>query len=178
MAATNTGAQFKYNLAGRTSGIIRSFIIGDSKTVTIGDFVHLESGFIDIASATERILGVVIGIVDRDGINMDQSNVTKEGTWTTSTHTYVTDSDNTTSEQARVLVDVDPFSVWSCEPDCTIGTSPGSNLAGYTTEILDEDELDEDSAHATNAQQLFIWGVDPEDSARALVSIAEHQAFH
>ena len=177
MSATNTGAKFKYNLAGRTSGILRSFIIGDTKTITIGDFVHLEAGYVDPVDADEKILGVVVGITDKNGINMDNSKVTKEGTWTSSTQTVVTDSDNTSSEQVRALIDVDPFSVWSVEPDSTIGGTTGSNLAGYYTDLADEDQVDENAIHQTTVYQLFTWGLDPEDSTRGLYSIAEHQIW-
>ena len=176
MTATNTGAKFAYNLAGRTSGILRSYIIGDTKTITIGDFVHLASGFVDPVAAAEPIFGVVIGITDKNGIDMDNSKVTKEGTWTSSTQTVITDSDNTTSEQVRVLIDVDPFSVWSVEPDSTIGTDAESDLAGSYTDLLNECEVDESDA-GTTVQQLFIWGVDPEDATRGLYSIAQHQIW-
>jgi len=176
MTATNLGAKFKYNLAGRTSGILRSYIIGDTKTLTVGDFVHLEGGYVDPVAAAENIFGVCVGITDKDGIDMDNSKVTKEGTWTSSTLTEVTDSDNTTSEQVRALVDIDPFSVWSVEPDSTIGQDAESDMAGSYTDLLNESEVDESDA-VTTVQQLFIWGVDPEDSTRGLYSIAQHQIW-
>lgn len=179
MSATNPGARFKYNLAGRTSGIIRSFIIGDTKTVTVGDFVHLETGYIDTAAANEPLLGVVVGIVDQDGINLDNSKRTLTGSgasWTTSTQTVVTGSDNTSTDYLRVLVDIDPFSVWSVEPDSAIGQDAQSDLAGCFTDLITEAEVDEDGAVAGQAA-LFIWGVDPEDTSRGLYSIAEHQIW-
>ena len=183
MSATNTGAKFKYNLAGRTSGIIRSVIIDDTITMTIGDFVLVSTnGFLDLATAGSLVFGVCVGIVDKNGINMDNSKVTKEGTWTTSTHTVTTDSDNITSEQVRALVDIDPFSVWSCEPDAAIGTttsSGSSDQLGSYTDLADEDEVDESNgSNAFNVvAQLFIWGTDPEDTTRGLYSIAEHQIW-
>jgi len=176
MAATNTGARFRYNLAGRTSGIIRSFIIKNSETITIGDYVMPSSGFVAAATAGSRLLGVVVGIVDKNGINMDQTKESLDGTWTSSTHTYAAAADNQTDVQVRALVDVDPLSVYSIEPDAAIGTTTGSNLFGYYTDLVDEDETDEDTA-ATTAAQLFIWGVDPEVSSNQLVSIAESVFF-
>lgn len=177
MAATNTGARFAYNLAGRTSGIFRKMIIANSKTVTIGDFVHTAAGFLDIAATGETLLGVVVGVVDANGIGLDNTKVSLDGTWTSSTHTYAAASDNQTVLKVCALVDVDPFSVWSCEPDATIGTTTGSNLAGYYTDLADEDEIDESTAHVTTKSQLYIWGVDPEDSTRGLYSIAEHEIW-
>jgi len=183
MAATNLGAKFKYNLAGRTSGITRRIIIDDSKTLTIGDWVLVgTTGFLQAATAGSPIIGVIVGFVDRNGINYDQSKITKEATWTSSSQTIVTDSDNTTSEQACALVDIDPLTVWSCEPDATIGTTTSSGSSdqfGSYTDLLDENEVDEsNNGAAFNAQaQLFIWGLDPEDATRGLYSIAEHQTW-
>lgn len=172
----NTGFRFAYNLAGRTTGILRSFIIGDTTTITIGDVVKLVNGFIALAGAGGQAMGVVVGITDKNGIDMDNSKVTKEGTWTSSTHTVVTDSDNTTSEQVRALVDVDPFSVWSAATD-NASTDAQASLAGcYTDLVAASDQADDDSAATTQAT-LFIWGVDPESSARNLYSIAEHQLW-
>ena len=182
MAATNTGAKMKYNLAGRTSGIIRSYIIGASKTVTIGDFARLTVGFVQAAAAGERLLGVVVGIVDKNGINMDTSRYSlAQATWTSSTNTVVTGAANTTGDQVRALVDIDPYSVFSCEPDAAIGTTTTSNensaFAGIYTDLIDKDEVDENNAAAafTTIAQLVCYGLDPEDSTRGLYSIMEHQ---
>jgi hypothetical protein len=183
MAATNTGARFAYNLAGRTSGIIRQFIIGDSETMTVGDFCTTNtSGEVQPAAAGELLLGVCVGIVDVDGINMDNSkrSITGSGaSWTSSTQTFVAGSDNSSTDYVKALVDIDPFSVWSCEPDATIGTTTSSGNSaffGSYTDLADEDEVDEtnNSAAFNTVAQLFIWGTDPEDTTRGLYSIAEH----
>lgn len=183
MAATNTGARFVRNLAGRTSGIIQQITIDNTETLTIGDWVRVStSGYLEVVSADTTIMGVIVGFVDRDGINYDQSKIVKEGTWSESTQTITTDSDNRSSEKAAALVDIDPFSVWSCEPDDTIGTttsSGSSDQLGSYTDLADEDEVDEtnNGAAFNLVAQLFIWGIDPEASARGLYSIAEHQIW-
>lgn len=176
----NTGFRFAYNLAGRTSGIIRSFIIANSATITIGDMVSLSSGYVALSGAGATIFGVVVGVVDKNGINMDNSRLTLTGSgasWTSSTHTFVAGSDNTSTDYVRALIDCDPFSVWSAVPDATIGSTTGSNLAGYYCDIPSaSDQPDESSTLGTQCQ-LFIWGVDPSDSTRGLYSIAQHQLW-
>jgi len=171
----DTGFQFKYNLAGRTSGIIRKFPIYNSLCVAVGDMVYLTGGGLGPCPATAAILGCCVGLVDRDGIDLGNSKITKEGTYSASAKSYTADSDNMTSEKAAALVDLDPFSVWSVEPDGTIGTDDEGDMAGSYTDLVATagDQADEDVS-STGKAQLFIWGIDPEDSTRILVSIAQH----
>jgi len=175
----NTGFQFKYNLAGRTSGILRLFEIDDSKTITVGDMVQLASGYIDLAGAASRIMGVVVGLTDSDGINLDNSRKSLTGTsasWTSSTQTVVTGSDNTTTDTLKALVDIDPFSVWSAATD-NGSTDAEASLVGCYTDIVAASDQADDNTAATTQAQLFIWGVDPENSDNNLYSIAEHQLW-
>ncbi len=172
----DTGFQFKYNLAGRTSGITRKFTIANSATVAIGDMIYLTSGYASPCPAATPIMGCVVGLVDRNGIDLVNSKITKEGSYSATTKAYTADSDNTASEKAACLVDIDPFSVWSAEPDGTYGTDTQGDLIGCYTDLVTSagDQPDEDVAE-TGKAQLFIWGVDPEDSTRGLYSIAQHQ---
>lgn len=179
----NTGFIFKYNLAGRTSGILRSFIITNSQTITVGDMVKLASGYVSLAGADSPIFGVCVGIQDKNGIDMDSSRRTISGSgasWTSSTQTFVAGSDNTTTDYVRALIDCDPMSVWSGTTDNS-STDTQSTLAGCYTDIVSaSDQADDDyaaAAKANTASQLFIWGVDPDDSTRNLYSIANHQLW-
>jgi len=178
--AGNTGFQFKYNLAGRTSGIQRAFIISDSATITVGDMIKLTSGFVALAAATYPIMGVVVGLVDKDGIDLSNSKQTGvDWTYTESTKTVVVDSDNTTVSQIKAIVDVDPFSVWSGETDNT-STDTQARLAGCYTDIVNASDQADDDTGATTQAQLFIWGADPESDTTKkanLYSIAEHQLW-
>lgn len=177
----NTGFQFKYNLAGRTSGIQRSFIIADSATITIGDMVYLNSGYIAVCPANNPIMGVVVGFTDKDGIDLVSSKLTLTGSgasYTASTKTVVAGSDNTSTDYLRAIIDVDPFSVWSAAPDAAIGTDDESDKVGCYCDLVATagDQPDESDA-GTGQQQLFIWGVDPENSSNGLYSIAQHQLW-
>jgi hypothetical protein len=189
MATSDTGFQFRHNLAGRTTGIQRSYQIENSATITVGDMVRngydstVAGGGLELAAAGNPILGVVVGIVDRQGIDLDNSRLSKSGTWTSSTKTYVAASDNETVDKVQALVDIDPMSVWSAQPDAAIGTTTSSGssdqVGGYTDIVAASDQPDENNAgNAFNVKaQLFIWGVDPENTARGLYSIAEHQIW-
>ena len=183
MAATNTGAKLVYNLAGRTSGILKIVRIYDSVTLTNGDFVKIDTnGFVALATAGARIFGVVTGIVDNVGTDIENTKQTTGATYTPSTQTVVCASDNSsrTTGYVQAVIDIDPFSVFSCEPDAAISitTSSGSSdQLGSYTDLLDEDGVDENNGgNAFNVvAQLFIWGVDPSDSTRGLYSIMESQ---
>ena len=175
-----TGFQFKYNLAGRTSGIQRSFIISDSATITVGDMVKLTSGFVALSGANAPIMGVVIGIVDKDGIYLSSSRYSfAQAAYTASTKTVICGAGNSTGDQVQAVVDIDPFSVWSGETDNTSADTQ-SRLAGcYTDVVAASDQVDDDVA-ATTQLQLFIWGADPESPSTIkanLYSIAQHQLW-
>jgi len=176
----NTGFRFRYNLAGRTSGIIRSFIIAASATIKVGDMVKGSSGYIALAANNSPILGVVVGIVDKNGINMDNSKYSfAQATWTSSSQQVVCGAANTTGDQVRALVDVDPFSVWSGETDNASTDDEARLLGCYTDLVAASDQADDDTA-ATTQGQLYIWGADPESDSTLkanLYSIAEHQIW-
>ena len=177
----NTGFQFKYNLVGRTSGIQRSFTINNSATITVGDMVILSSGYIALAPANTPIMGCVVGLTDSDGIDLASSRKVLAGSgasYTASTRTVVAGSDNSTTDLLKAIIDVDPFSVWSAAPDAAIGSTGASILTGSYCDLVATagDQPDESDASASQ-QQLFIWGLDPENSSNGLYSIAQHQLW-
>lgn len=172
----NTGFQFKYNLAGRTSGIQRSFIINDSATITVGDMVALASGYVALAGANAKIMGVVVGLTDKNGIDLSNTKESLTITYTESTRTVIVDSDNTTVDQVKAIIDVDPFSVYTAATD-NASTDGQASLAGCFTDIVAASDQADDDTAATSQGQLFIWGVDPENSGNNLYSIAQHQLW-
>ena len=178
MATTDTGFTPRYDLGGNSTGIRRSYIIKNSATITVGDMIQASTGFMALAGAGGRILGCVIGLEDANHLDLDNAQATTgTGTWTSSTKTFIAASDNQTVDQVRAIVDVDPNTVYSGQPDAAIGTTTGSNLIGYYTDLpAASDQPDENTAVTTTAQ-LFIWGTDPENTARGLYSIAEHQIY-
>lgn len=172
------GFQFKKNLAGRSTGIRVRKIITGSQTITIGDAVAPSSGFISLVGAGNKVAGIVTGFYDAQGRVLDSPQADYDGTYTKGgigVGTYVAASDNTTDHKVEAEIDVDPMSVYSVKPDGTIATTTGSNLYGYYIDVpAASDQTDEDTASATSGQ-FFIWGVDPDDSTKHLVSIAENK---
>lgn len=146
------------------------YTIADAKTITIGDAVKLASGKIDLAGAGGALLGIVAGIVKADG-----SPVTDDGNGGDFVDTYLTPSSNT----VEAIVDVSTNSLYSVVADDTLGTTTGSDLAGYNMDLVAaSDQLDENTA-TTSTAQFFSWGQDPDGSAAdnsVLVSIQESQA--
>jgi len=189
MATTDSGFQFKRNLAGHTTGMQMSYTIENSATLTVGDAVRASydtttaDGAVEPVTAGATILGFIVAITDRQGVDLENSRLTlSTGAWTESTKTFVAGSDNETVDKVKAVVDIDPFSVWSAQPDAAIGTttsSGSSDQLGSYTDLVDKDQPDENnggSAFNTKAQ-LFIHGRDPENTARGLYSIAEHQLW-
>lgn len=66
--------------------------------------------------------------------------------------------------------------MYSAEVSAAIGTTTGSNLLGYKMDLTDEDTLDESSAITATAQ-YNTWGVDPGNSAQAVVNVYESLVF-
>ena len=176
----NTGFQFKYNLAGRTTGIQRIYTINNSATITVGDMVQLSSGYVALAGAGARIMGVVVGLVDKDGLDMDSSrrSITGSGaSYTASTKTVVAGSDNSSTDYLKAVIDIDPMSVFSGTSDDTSYGDTQARLVGCFVDIVAASDQADDDTAATTQAQLFIWGADPENSANNLYSIAQHQIY-
>ena len=183
MATTDYGFTPVRNEGGRTTGIRKSYIIDDSQTLHTGDMILLHTtGFVIPATAGSRILGCIIGFTDSTGLDLDNSQATNSGGTWTSPNTLVTADDNTTVDQIRAIVDIDPFTIYSNQPDGTINTTSSSGKSGFKgsyVDLITASQVDETNAgNAFNVTaQLFCWGQDPENTARGLYSIAEHQIW-
>jgi hypothetical protein len=179
MATTDTGFTFKYNLHGTSSGAVRQIIIASSQTISVGDLVLINnSGFVSVATAGNPIFGVVVALVDVNGVDMENSRVTKDGTYTASTRTYVASASNQTGAKFSAVVNSDKNAVWSAQPDAAIGTTTSSGnsaFLGSYTDIISAGQPDENNAGNSfaTAAQLFIHGVDPDNTAHGLYSIKE-----
>lgn len=175
-----TGFQFYDNLVGRTSGIQITQTIADSATITVGDMVQLSNGYIALAGAGAPIVGVIVGLVDKDGIDLASSRRTVAGSSASvslSTRTVVAGSDNSSTDYFKAVVDIDPFSRWAGETD-NGNTDGQTRLAGCFTDITAaSDQVDDDTAADNTQAQLLIWGAHPDGSAKNIYSIAEHQIW-
>ena len=102
-------------------GAIQTYIIDDTKTISIGDAVLLSAGYADVSasSGANDIVGVCVGIVDASGIPVWQSGADIDGTLSNNI-TYVSASDNTSDKKCRVQVITSPWYLFYNEADSTI----------------------------------------------------------
>ena len=150
--------------------------IGNSQVVRKGSFGIFTSGLLYPAAATDRLAFFVVGLVDRNGIALEETELAPTGTFVAGEEgvgRYTAASDNATVDQVKALgFYVTEYDVYSSAPDATIGTTTGSDLDGYFTDLANAYTVDENVA-STSAQQLAILGLDPLDSTRGLYMVAE-----
>lgn len=148
---------------------VMSFVITDATTLSVGEAVKLASGKLVTWGAGGAGLGIVVGLTKADG-----SPLTDNGAGGAFVDTYLAPSSNT----AVALVDISKQSVYSVTQDATLGTTTGSGLAGYNTDLLATSlGLDESTTVSTTAS-FVILGVDNDPTAPSnsvLVSIQESQ---
>lgn len=155
--------------------VLRRGIIANSITVVELDSVKFASGFVALGTTGALVLGHVTGISTNFGVGVGSTGVSGAA-FGSFVGSFLTASDNQTVAKVKAEIDISKYSLYSAEEDATIGTTTGSNLAGYTQDLADEDTLDESTAAATTGQYMG-WGVDPSNSAQAIVNIYESQVF-
>lgn len=153
--------------------------IKNSTTVYKGSFGIFSSGFVSPATAGGRIALFIENLVTKNGYPLEEAESSEyDGTFTAGAEgvsNYASSADNQTDKQIKILgfIPRPGIDIFSSAPDATIGTSTGSNLNGYYSDLVDSISVDESSAHETTASQLTIHGVDPNNSANGLYSVAE-----
>ena len=155
--------------------LLRSEIITNSITIAEVDSVQVTSGFVALGTTGALVFGHVAGLISYKGNGLISTGAAGAA-FGTYVGTFLTASDNQTVAKVLAQVDISKETMYSADPDAAIGTTTGSNLLGYHTDILDEDQTDETSA-VTGTAQYIIWGVDPVDSGNQLVTIYESQVF-
>lgn len=143
----------------------------NSIVVTELDSVKMASGFAALGTAGAAVLGHVTAIRVNKGVGVE-TNGTAGAATGSFVGTFTMPSDNQTVAMNKLEIDISRETIYSAEVDATIGTTTGSNLAGYYMDLVDEDTLDESTA-ATSSAQYVTHGVDYENTAQAVVSIYE-----
>jgi hypothetical protein len=155
--------------------VLRYATIANSITVVEQCSVKLTSGFVALGTTGALVFGHVVGMVTKEGTGLLSTGIAGAamGSFVGS---YLTASDNQTVGFVKAQVDISKYSLYAATESAAIGTTTGSNLAGYTQDLSDSVTLSESSALATT-NQYFGHGVDATNSALALVSILESQVF-
>lgn len=149
--------------------VIVPFTITDASVISVGEAVKLSSGKVVTWGAGGEGAGIVTDIRKADG-----SPLTDNGAGGDFVDTYTAPSSNT----VKAMVDISTDSIYSVTQDATLGTTTGSGLAGYNTDLLSTSlGLDESTTVSTTASFCII-GTDTSDGAPSnsvLVKIQESQ---
>lgn len=155
--------------------ILRKEVITDDVVSTTNDSMKLVLGFASLGTAGAAVAGHVVAHKDDRGVGLNTSGASgaEIGSYV---NTFTAASDNETAGMVAVELDISKNTIYSVTPDAAVGTTTGSDLSGYKTDLADEESTDESTASAT-AGQYGILGTDPEVPADQLVYIYESQYF-
>lgn len=149
-------------------------IVKGSEVLQIGEAVRLDTaGLVVTCPAGSTVYGVVQGIVGDVG----QVPTTNGGSGAFDPHgSYTFSATNATVEKYQVQIQTSPEAIYSVTADAALGTTTGSNLAGYYMDHASGGLTLTENTAATTTAQWFSHGLDPEDTTnRVLVSINESQ---
>ena len=173
------------NYVGSRNGAQRNLVpvlIGNSKTVAVGEVIESYStGYANNGAAAAPLKGVVHAIVDKNTLPFVQGTSTAGSTNSPDTSSVTTAADNTTTELYWAMVDTSKESKYSAEVSGTLGTTASSNLPYCRIDIdsanTDYGRLLETTATRTVATtaNFYSHGVDPDDSTRLIVSLANSE---
>lgn|SRR3990167_541821 len=172
---------FVKSLGGNQSPVLIEVIVANSVAIAIGDLIKTYTastgGFALLATEGAPALGFVHAITDQYGraIRPMQHSRAEAGDWTVAADVVTVGSDNQTDDKVKVLVDVSLDSIYSAAVTGTIGTNVISGNIGASLDFDDEDSVDETTATRSGSAGCFVWGTDPADSTRLLVSLKESE---
>ena|SRR3990167_5758917 len=174
------GFEYRGQLNGAENPVVLDVVIANSSTVKVGDMLNLEAfssgGGVQRVAATEKVLGVCIGIVNKDGIDLDNADVASyDGTWTTSTKTYVASADNKTDKLVKAMLIVDTFSLFYND---SAGTLAAADELKYF-DVADQDQVADQDGHDT-AGALQLIKRDPDgdgDASKGIFRMVETELF-
>lgn len=108
--------QYRGQLNGAENPVVLDILVGNSDAVVVGRAVKMDTlgngGGIIAATAGSRIVGILVGLTDKNGIDLDNTTQAHSGTWVPSTQTFTAAADNMTVDCIRGKVIVDKNSLW------------------------------------------------------------------
>lgn len=163
------GFKYKKNANANGGRTLVAYTLTDSTEYTEGDAMKLASGKLDLVGANTPVFGILESFTKTNG-----DPVTDNGAGATFVGTYTTPSSNT----VKAIVDISIESIYSVICDATLGTTVGSDLAGYNMDVVAASDRLDESTSLTTTNQFFSHGKDNEVGAptnSVLVSIQESQ---
>lgn len=154
----------------------RNLIITNSATVKHGDAVKLASGFITRVTATGRVFGVVVGLVDKNDQPVDHRRKSHAATITGSGRDVqaAVASDNQTVDRIKAVVITDPNALFYNDAN---GNFAQADVGAFYDVVAASGQIDQASKSATSGQFQLIE-IDPDgdgDLSKGLFKIAESQ---
>ena len=167
------GFELRGHLLGSESPVVTEMIIVNSATVVVGDAVNVSAGFVQRATAGSKVLGIAAAIVSEKGIDLDNAPAADfDGTWTSSSATYVAAADNQTDKKVKVKIIADPYALFYNDSAGDLANADEKLFLDLVsaTQIAD--------ANAGSTGQFQLWKRDPDgdaDASKGLWRIAEWQ---
>lgn len=172
------GFEYRGQLNGAENPVTISVPIANSQTITIGDAAKLQTfangGGAMRASAGSKVLGIVVGITNDDGIDLDNANSsTYDGTWTSSSQTYTAAADNMSDKKVKAIIVPDKNALWYND---AAGDLAAADLLKFF-DLADQDQIaDQDGSDSAGAFQLIKRDPDGDgDASKGIWKIAETQ---
>jgi hypothetical protein len=162
-------ADFKYvgQLNGAENPVVRNYLIKDSAHVAVGEALTFSTG-VDSAGAGNKIVGVCIGIIDKNGLDVDGPNATYSGTWVSSTKTYTAAANNVTVDFVRAQVIADKDALFYNDSDGTMTPV----MEGQKFNIVSATQID-GSTNVDAAGQFELVKWDSADASAGTFKICE-----
>lgn len=167
--------QYRGQLNGAENPVVLDILVGNSAAIVVGRAVKMDTlsngGGVIPATAGSQIMGIVIGLTDKYGIDLDNTGETHSGTWATSTSTYTAASNNTTVDRVYAKVVVDKNALW-------YNDSAGSLVAADEYKLFDlasASQVADQNGHDT-AGALMLIKRDPDgdsDASKGIFKIVE-----
>jgi len=176
----STGFRFRKSLIGLEHPATDNFLLAGSATVKIGDLVRVNTGGLLVRCATGEIpCGVLVGIVDQNGINVFSPRAQgTAGATLTPDDQVATSSTNATDATRKLMgqvsVEVAGTNLWfnDADNDFTI-----SNLF-QTFDVANGNQVTFASASDTTSKEVMLYAIDPDgdgDASKGLFRIANNQ---
>lgn len=181
MAASSTsiyGFKFSRSLYGVDLPIAQEYIIKDSSTITLGDAVRLSTdGYLKRSATGEPILGIVVGLVDKNGINVFETGRASGTTGATLTPddtlgvSSTNSSDATRNLKAQVLLDPAGGILFKNTASAALAATNVGQLFDVGS---NSGQIDQGSASDTSGQFQLV-ALDPDTTTVGLFRIMESQ---
>jgi len=155
--------------------VLRLQVITNSITTTENDSVKLTTGFIALGTAAALVFGHVTSLVSSQGVGLGSTGIAGAA-FGSFAGAYLTASNNQTVAQVKAACNISKETLYTVSATAALGTTTGSNLAGYKINLSTEKTMNEASTLATTLQ-YNTWGVDPYNTAQLIVNVYQSQVY-